>query len=1031
MIPASQVPPSRGRMSTASYTTSSSTSRPSRQSTSTARSSHLSDTESEAPSTAGTERRPQSRRTNFVAVLNDDKKTFSLVPQRPKDSHSEQAQDPRRSESALSEYGGGPSIRSSHSPSFSSTPRVSQASLHEGLSSYASSQYDRPSSSLAGTIPDRSITPGTPTSAVPSSPGLTVTAGDFVPDSSPTSWNVRMVGGLRRVPNLPDSEKHLAHTHTSSSDTLTPLPAVTDSAPPVHEDNPVNTVNSQLIGEGPPASIHSSPPQSSGSDTTNYRVYRDISEATLDPAPRATREEQETPATEASIADPFLRQQPSFAPSFATAQTDNSNYQVYGHTDDEGSDDDHSGSPTAGPSARALRLRHIPQLEPQSSFASLQSDVSDASDSTNIRTYGPRSPGLEPVPEFSALQSTRELRPVPSFLSTVSTIPEGDNYIVYGRHSPAALSSIDSITPSSPTGSYAPLIRPQTAQSLNVREEEEEEAAGTSGIADPNYVVHSDPTPNPSGDASPATSESGGTTSDQQDPPESALVSPLRPRRSEEGFGYFRARSRSRSGSLNKDELRAKKSLRSAKSSISSIITEEAAESFFAGQAYLDGPVGDYETSGSTVAGPSERQRQLDEQRERERQRKESFTWEGEEAAQGPMALPATPHQWSSQLSTVISESEPDDSSATHSSLRSVSLPGSPGGQGSGSHVRRHSRGWSTHSRQMLSISSSLVAEMEASSRSRSDSQPSQRGSSERPSPSQRYQGQVRDHDEDGDGLADLQKVTPRPSRTRLSEMFHSGSSERSLHSSASTQSFHNGIPTWAKVYYGSGERRFLRSHSISSISDTSYRPESMLQHSNSPTSDQFPNHLRNARRRAQEGHPGQQRSATGSMEISPGSAGDHVYDIGFRRSIRRMTSSVWSPHLRRDLRAHNRYTMWDTPSVAWSAESGMFGRRNFQVVLFVSGFIFPFAWMIGALLPLPKPSPLAMVQRDSSHNDLGVRTNSNEFERHIESVDELRYENAKWWRMLNRCMAVVGLLILGAIAGLAVAAVKQGWGRT
>lgn len=106
-----------------------------------------------------------------------------------------------------------------------------------------------------------------------------------------------------------------------------------------------------------------------------------------------------------------------------------------------------------------------------------------------------------------------------------------------------------------------------------------------------------------------------------------------------------------------------------------------------------------------------------------------------------------------------------------------------------------------------------------------------------------------------------------------------------------------------------------------------------------------------------------------------------------------------------------------------------MFGRRNLQVVLFVVGFIFPFAWMLGAVLPLPEPSPLAMLDnRNSSISDLGVRSREHEYERHIESIDELRYQNAKWWRTLNRGMSVIGLMIIGAVIGLAVASVKEGW---
>lgn len=1016
VIPVHAPPPSRGRLSTAtSYTTSST-----RQSTS-SRSSRISDTESEAPSTVGTSRRPQSRRRNFVAVLNDDKKTFSLVPQRPRAADA-QSQDPPRSESAASTEYGGPSIRSSQLPSFPTTPRVSQASSHEGVSSYASSHYDRPTSSLAGNFPDRSVTPGTPTSVVPSSPGLTITQ-DFVPDSSPTPWNHRM--GVRKVA-ADLEEKHSFHTQASKSDTTeTPPAPVTDTEAPGHDSDPAHFRST----ENAPASFPS-PSHSSGSDRTNYRVYRDEIEAPPQRHSDATNQEEDDRASsDESLVDPHLRPQPSFA----TAQTgstdfENSNYKTYGHSDSEGSEEDHQDSPIAGPSSRALRIPHIPQLEPQSSLASLQSAASSISDNPNYRVFGPSSPGLPPVPESEPLQgSSQELRPAHSFLSAVSSLPENDNYIVYGRSSPAALSSVESFNPPSEAGSYAPLLSPTTV----------EQEAGLSSTANtnPNYVVHGDPTPDPSREATPDTYESGETVVRHPPPQdysqESLVVPPLRARRSQEGFGYFRARSRS----ISKEELRTKKSLKSVKSSISSIINEDAEDSFFAGQAYLDGPSAEYDASSPSVAGPSDRQRQLDEQRERERQQKDALTWEGEGAAsgsQGSMALPATPHQWSSQLSTVLSESEPEESSGTRSSLASVSLPGGSvhGSHGSqGSHERRNSRGWSTHSRQMLSISSSLAAELEAASRSRSNSQP---GSVERPSPSYRYQGQVRHHDEDGDGLADLHMISPRPSRSRLSDMFnHSNSSDRNLHSSASTRSFNNGIPTWAKLYYGSGERRFLRSASISSASELSSRPESMLQHSNSPTSDHFPMGLWNARRRPMETGPGdssQRRSAVGSMDVPQGSADDHVHDIGFRRSLRRMTSSVWSPHLQRDVRAQNRYTIWDSPSVAWSAESGMFGRRNLQVVLFVAGFIFPFAWMVGALLPLPKPSPLAMVQRDSSYSDLGIRSHSNEFERHIESVDELRYQNARWWRMLNRCMSVIGLLIIGAVVGLAVAAVKQGW---
>lgn len=1034
VIPVSNVAgsnaPTRGRLSAASYTTH--TSQSSRQSTA----SHLTDAEGPSPSVPASppsgQRRPASRRRNFVAVLNEDK-TFSLVPQRQRqtlESQSSESQNPPRSSSALSEYSG-PALRSSQLPSFPTTPRVSQASSHDGIPSYASSHYDRPSSSLTstGTIPDRSITPATP---VPSSPGGSTVQETLteepLTESSPTPWNYRLAGGLRKValPSDPDRKsKQPSHSSLGHSDTTeTPLPAVAETTSPSHD---VGQIEPQLYGEEQ-ASIHSSP--SSSESDTNWRVFSRESEATVYPA-TGTEEEQGEQSSDESQLDPHLREQASFA-SGQTTSTDfeNSNYRIYSHSGSEESERGRSESPVAGPSFAVRPSLQASQLEPQTSFGSILS-TSTVSDSTKYRVYGPPSPGLPPVPE-TGIPQEHDLRPAPSFLSAVSTQPDGPNWQVYGRHSPAALSSVDSFNPPSPSGSHRPLLgTPTRADSPYTREEP---TRTPPAATEPNYVLHGDPTPDQSHNPSPATSGSGGTVlrhPQEEISQESLVIPPLRSRwGSEESVGYYRARSRSISNPKSVEDLKAKKSTKSFKSSVSSIINEETTEAFFTGQAFLNAPVGQYESSSPSVAGPSDRQRQLDQQREQERLQREYSAWaEGSgltSGSEGSMALPTTPHQWSSQLSTVMSETEPD-SSDTRASLASVSLPGSHG-----SHGRRSSRGWSSsHSRQMLSISSSLAGELEnTSSRSRSNSHESP----DRPSPAYRngFQGRVRHHDEDGDGLADLHQITPRPSRSRLSDFFNQGNtSERNLHSSASSasNSFNsNNIPLWAKLYYGSGERRWLRSYSISSMSDLGSHPPS-VQHSGSPATDRFPGDVHSPRRRPREDNAHRQ-SYRGSMVIEPlpeDLENDHV----FRRSLRRMTSSIWSPHLRRDIRAQNRYSIWDTPSVAWSAESGMFGRRNIQVVLFVVGFIFPFSWMIGAVLPLPKPSPLAMIERDTSFSDLGSRTHSHEYERHIESVDEVRYQNARWWRLLNRCMSVIGFLIIGAVIGLVIASIRQGWGTT
>ena len=1026
--------PTRGRLSASSYTTHTGQSRRF------SASSHFSDAEpssSSGPSPEPGKRRPTSRRRKFVAVLNEDKKTFSLVRAKPQpepepqpEAQPQQQTEPEsepqpesqpqpsqlsRSDSALSDESGlGADSRSPHYPSFVTTPRVSQSSSHEGYISYASSQYERPGSALTATtatIPDRSITPNTP---APSSPGSSTIhdnltefpIGEFA--SSP--WNYRLKGPLRKVPEFSDLKDQPSDSPTSES-TETPLPPVPESTSPYDSDD--NWRRHSTDEEK--ASVHSNTP-STGSDNPNYITYERGSEAPSEAGlPEAGAGEEEGGFDDSQLA-PELRPQASFN-SQRTASTgfDTTNIHVYGHSSSE-------------ESAEVLpqqAAESAPALNPQSSFLSERSAASTSSEATNYKIYGPSSPGLAPVPETETLQDPHRLRPEQSFLSVDSATSDTANYKVYGPNSPVGLESVESFNPPSPSGSYAPLIGPAAAALSLYAQQEEPGPSGTAGT-EPNYVVYDGPSRDPSFNESPDPSPPGSAIRNPRRDfsDDSLVIPPLRPKkqRSQEGLGYYRSRSRST------ENLRNKKSGKSL-NSISSIINEETVENFHAGQAFLNEPAGQFEPTGqfdpSSVAGPSERQRQLDLQRQREQQLREAAAWAEGTEAPSPMTIPTTPHQWSSQLSTVMSESEPGSSGggSRQGSLGSVSVPGS--------HGRRSSRCWSSHSRQMLSISSSLAGELENVSHSRSNSDPV-----DRPSPTfpRNYQVTVRDHDEHGDGLADLQRVTPRPSRQRLSDVYSSSnSSERNLHSSQSSRSRSssfgaNSIPAWAKLYYGSGERKFFRSASISSMSDmASNRPQS-TQHSGSPTADNFPSNIYSPRRRPRDGEPSsaaQRRSTAGSMDIEQSPTQD---DIGIRRGIRRITSSLWSPHLRRDVRARDRYSIWDPPSVAWSAESGMFGRRNLQVVLFVVGFIFPFAWMIGAVLPLPKPSPLAMLDRYSSISDLGIRSREHEFERHIESIDELRYQNAKWWRALNRGMSFVGLLIIGAVIGLAVAAVKKGW---
>ncbi|KAM7215728.1 hypothetical protein V8F06_008922 [Rhypophila decipiens] len=576
-------------------------------------------------------------------------------------------------------------------------------------------------------------------------------------------------------------------------------------------------------------------------------------------------------------------------------------------------------------------------------------------------------------------QEKRTVVPKASFASidsaqTFSTTSETTNYKVYGASS-SPQPSIDSL-PLLPSSSPNYEIIGETSSLPGPISSTPSETSDT----DENYVLHGDPSPSPSSSA--VLPRQPRPTYSQ----ESLVVPPLRPakKKSYEGFGYYKQRSR--------ENLRGRAGSLQSLKSISSIITTQDATRIAPGS-----------STGSYTPQSAINQRPV-------------------------QMIQAHPHQWSSQLSTVMSESEESE--------RSLSRSASPSISGGNSHRRRSSLGWgsgSLHSRQLQSISSSLAAQLEEGA--------SGTESPERPQPtlSRSTLSQppmVRDQDEHGDGITDLAE---QPSRSGLSAFFmSSNSSGRNLHSSASSRSnsfTSASIPAWARVYYGSGERKFLGtapSIAGSDVGDISRPPSTgMYGASGSPSPDHYSMAIYSQRKRAREinPHPSQRPfSDAASMDIAPAPMGD--YNVF--RSIKRKTSSIWSPHLRHDRRA-SRYSVWNPPSVSWSADSRILGKRNAQVVLFIVGFIFPFAWMIAALLPLPPNPKFEMLERgDNDGNHHRSRSKLPDFRTipppRPRIVDETRFESARWWRNLNRIMSVVGLLIIGAVIALAVVGVREHW---
>lgn len=90
------------------------------------------------------------------------------------------------------------------------------------------------------------------------------------------------------------------------------------------------------------------------------------------------------------------------------------------------------------------------------------------------------------------------------------------------------------------------------------------------------------------------------------------------------------------------------------------------------------------------------------------------------------------------------------------------------------------------------------------------------------------------------------------------------------------------------------------------------------------------------------------------------------------------------------------------------------------QIILFCIGFIFPLCWFIAAFLPLPEhinAAPSHRTDPESAFTDECItRSTRIEFESH--------YENARWWRRINRSLSILGVLIIVAIILLVLIAI-------
>ncbi|KAJ0141969.1 Uncharacterized protein HZ326_15190 [Fusarium oxysporum f. sp. albedinis] len=566
------------------------------------------------------------------------------------------------------------------------------------------------------------------------------------------------------------------------------------------------------------------------------------------------------------------------------------------------------------------------------------------------------------LPVHEAGPSSQWLTQKTSFQSSLSeqtrsTFSERTNVKTYGFSSPMNVADLNSLPPSSIHSNIELLGDPSSAEaSLHISTRPQTEDSNVNVVT---YGGHS-------------ASSSVVAVRNRVRPEfsqESLIVPPLQPRKRRSSDSFALAKSRSR------ETLRS----RSASiTSLSTIFTQEATRALFVGPPTI-----------LQHAGPS---------------------WP--DLQNRPQARP---HQWSGQLSTVMSESEGGSEPAS----RALSLSSVPGRRGSGV--------GSSHSKHVLSMASSLFGleeHVETPSHSRSNSLESPAATYTRSMPRDPATGTirlVRDHDEDGDGLADLEVYHHPSSRSRMGRFLSSYSSDRSLRSTAS---FNAAVPAWARVYYGSGERKWLAAQpsmeSMYSEYSQSQPPDGQL--SRSPSQDANATNIRNPRRRPREALP-HQHSNTGSMDISAAPAHPALAVV---RNIKKQTSSIWSPHLARDRRPVSQ-SIWQPPASQWEARSELTGRRNAQVTMFVVGFVFPLAWMFAALIPIQRNNETEDIERNNSTSGLGKR---NETSARASGEEDAVFTSAIWWRKVNRGMSLIGLLILGAIIALIVVGVKQRWGH-
>ncbi|KAH1304041.1 hypothetical protein KXV78_000106 [Aspergillus fumigatus] len=272
----------------------------------------------------------------------------------------------------------------------------------------------------------------------------------------------------------------------------------------------------------------------------------------------------------------------------------------------------------------------------------------------------------------------------------------------------------------------------------------------------------------------------------------------------------------------------------------------------------------------------------------------------------------------------------------------------------------------------------------------------------------------VSDSDRD-EHLDHLSSLPARPTNPAVPSSLSSESRKSSLRSNSikrpgtSSSFVYNILPAWAKMYYGLDGQTV---NSALSVIDGTRPPTARPATSNSQALRHIP--TASGRSRAPTNETiGSVRWMAPPDPRDPrnhwvkGSETDQLSDANNR------LRHSWSPHLYPDKRAVGQEGKpWTAPSMDSRTEP-LLGRRNMQVWSFCLGFVFPLAWFIAAFLPLPE-KPDAVLDENGPELEMALKMRLHELGRR-------RYENARWWRNLNRWMTPLGLVIIAIVITLAV----------